>query len=232
VICLQGRIDPQLVTPGRMFRLAGSAGRGFVANVYVATTHDGCPLLRRAPNAQAQGKLHGVRLSRPDRRFGSSGQPMNEAVFVRERRGQSGPNGQLAVFSPNLSSEGVVAEFIEFFRPLFRPEEPTKQFACATKPFSVFGADVRKQPTVITWSTRRRALPATDNRRQSDADDQFHSRLRLHPGWSFDGWFFRPAPAGRRYLRLSWLAGCDVCIPADGRGRQLSVTNPLQKDRR
>ena len=49
VICLQGRIDPQLVTPGRMFRLAGSAGRGLVANVYVATTHDGCPLLRRLP---------------------------------------------------------------------------------------------------------------------------------------------------------------------------------------
>ena len=153
-----------------------------------------------------------------------------KAVFVHGRRGQSGPNGPLAVFSPSLSSEGVMAEFIEFFRPLFRPEGSTKQFSYLTKPFSVFGADVRKQPAVITWSTRRRALPARDKRRQSDADDQFHPRLRLHPGWSLDGGFFRPAPAGRRYVRLSWLAGCDVCIPADGRGRQLSVTNPLQKD--
>ena len=86
VICLQGRIDPQLVTPGRMFRLAGSAGRGFVANVYVATTHDGCPLLRRAPNAQAHGKLHGVRLSRPDRGFGSSGTRPFSSVGRRPKR--------------------------------------------------------------------------------------------------------------------------------------------------
>ena len=130
------------------------------------------------------------------------------------KRGQSGPNGRLAVFSLILSSEGVVAEFIEFFRPLFRPEGPTKQFSCATKPFSVFGADVRKQPTVIRFPTRRRALPATDNRRQSDADHQLHPRLRLHPGWSLDGWFFRPAPAGRRYLCLSWLAGCERLRPS------------------
>jgi hypothetical protein len=95
-----------------------------------------------------------------------------------------------------------MAEFIEFFRPLFRPEGPMKQFSCLTKPFSVFGADVQKQPTVITWSTRRRALPAMDNRRQLDADDQFHPRLRLYPGWSLDGWFFRSTPAGRRYLCL------------------------------
>jgi hypothetical protein len=48
-----------------------------------------------------------------------------------------------------LSGESAATEFIEFFRPLFRPEAPTKQFCCLTKPFSVFGADVRKQPTVI-----------------------------------------------------------------------------------
>jgi hypothetical protein len=63
--------------------------------------------------------------------------------------GQSGPNGQLAVFSLILSSEGVAAEFIELFRPMFRPTELTKQFSCAMKPFSVFGADVRKQPMAI-----------------------------------------------------------------------------------
>lgn len=142
------------------------------------------------------------------------------------------PAGRLAVFSLILSSEGGVAEFIEFFRPLFRPAGPMKQFSRPTKPFSVFGADVRKQPTVITLSTRRRALPATDNRRQSDADDQLYPRLRLHPGWSLDGWFFRPKPSGRRYLRLSWLAGCDRGVAADGRSGQVSVAEPSQKDRR
>src|SRR6267142_1307907 len=143
--------------------------------------------------------------------------------------GQSGPNGQVSLLSLILSSEGAAAEFIEFFPPLFRAIETTKQFSCATKPFSVFGADVRKQPTVIRFPTRRQALPATDNWRQSDADHQLHPRLRLHSGWSLDGWFIRPAPAGRRYLRLSWLAGCDACVPADGRGRQLSVAELLQK---
>ena len=52
----------------------------------------------------------------------------------------------------------------------------------------------------IRLPTRRRALPATDNRRQSDADHQLHPRLCLHPGWSLDGWFFRPEPAGCRYV--------------------------------
>jgi hypothetical protein len=81
---------------------------------------------------------------------------------MRARR-PNGPAGRLAVFSLILSSEGsVVAEFIEFFRPLFRPAGPMKQFSRPTKPFSVFGADVRKQPAAITWSTRGRALPATD----------------------------------------------------------------------
>ena len=107
VICLQGRIDPQLITPGRMFRLAGFAGRGFVANVYVATTHDGCPLLRSAPNAQAQGKVAKCWLSRPDRRFGSFGQPVNKAVFVHGRRGQSGPT---KVYGPFTSRGESVIE--------------------------------------------------------------------------------------------------------------------------
>jgi hypothetical protein len=72
----------------------------------------------------------------------------NEAVLVHGR-GQSGPNGQLVVFSLIPSGDGVTPEFIEFFLPLFRPTGPTKQFCCAMKPFSVFGADVRKQPMVI-----------------------------------------------------------------------------------
>jgi hypothetical protein len=39
-----------------------------------------------------------------------------------------GPDGRLAAFSLIISSAGVAAEFIEFFRPMFRPIEPTKQF--------------------------------------------------------------------------------------------------------
>jgi hypothetical protein len=41
------------------------------------------------------------------------------------------------MFSVIMPSERAAAEFIEFFRLLFRPEGLTKQFACATKPFSV-----------------------------------------------------------------------------------------------
>jgi hypothetical protein len=54
------------------------------------------------------------------------------------------------MFSQALSVEGAMTEFIELFRTMFRPAGPTKQFSCATKPFSVFGADVRKQPAAIT----------------------------------------------------------------------------------
>ncbi|MEH2517089.1 hypothetical protein V1279_002662 [Bradyrhizobium sp. AZCC 1610] len=93
--CLQGRIDPQFgaVTHRRIFnrRLAGFAGRGCTANIVVATTHDCHPLLRRGHNAQAlrrghnaqaRARLHGIRVSRPDRSFGSSDQPVNEAVLI------------------------------------------------------------------------------------------------------------------------------------------------------
>ena len=69
VLCLQGRIDPQ-------FGLAGFAGRGVIANIDVATAHDGYPLLRRGHNAQARAKLRGCSLSRPDRDFGSSRRPV------------------------------------------------------------------------------------------------------------------------------------------------------------
>jgi hypothetical protein len=64
-------------------------------------------------------------------------------------KGQSGPDGGFMVLSRIISSDGAAPEFIEFFPLLFRPKGPTKQFSCAMKPFSVFGVDVRKQPTVI-----------------------------------------------------------------------------------
>ncbi len=36
---------------------------------------------------------------------------------------------------------------------MFRPARPTKQIPAATKPFSAFGADIRKQLTVIKLPT-------------------------------------------------------------------------------
>ena len=44
-------------------------------------------------------------------------------------------------------------EIIYIFE-LFRRTRATKQFCCATKPFSAFGADVRKRRVVITSTTR------------------------------------------------------------------------------
>jgi hypothetical protein len=41
------------------------------------------------------------------------------------------------VFSRIISSDDVPPEFIDFFPPVFRPIEATKQFSRATKPFSV-----------------------------------------------------------------------------------------------
>jgi hypothetical protein len=77
---------------------------------------------------------------------------VNEAILDYEsEEGQNGPAGRLVVFSLIPSSEGGVTEFIEFFRPLFRPAGAMKQFTRPTKPFSVFGADVRKQPMVIRF---------------------------------------------------------------------------------
>ncbi len=36
---------------------------------------------------------------------------------------------------------------------MFRPDRSTKQFSPAMKPFSAFGADIRKQPLVTTLPT-------------------------------------------------------------------------------
>jgi hypothetical protein len=48
---LQGRVDPQFGRADISRRLAGFAGRGFIANVDVAIAHDCDPLLRRFHNA-------------------------------------------------------------------------------------------------------------------------------------------------------------------------------------
>lgn len=88
-LCLQGRVDPQFgraVAPRQIFnhRLAGFAGRGFIANTNVVIAHDCYPLLRRGHNAHARGKLHGVRLSRPDGWFGSPPFPSASGYLGRK----------------------------------------------------------------------------------------------------------------------------------------------------
>jgi hypothetical protein len=45
-------------------------------------------------------------------------------------------------------------ETIEFFERLFRPAATTKQFSCPTKPFSAFGADIRKHRMVTNPTTK------------------------------------------------------------------------------
>jgi hypothetical protein len=43
---------------------------------------------------------------------------------------------------------------------LFRPTSVTKQFSRATKPFSAFGAELRKRRMVISRQQERRTAPA------------------------------------------------------------------------
>jgi hypothetical protein len=45
---------------------------------------------------------------------------------------------------------------------MFRPARPTKQFSPAMKPFSPFGADIRKQPLAITLANETAGTPATE----------------------------------------------------------------------
>src|SRR5438874_11570026 len=87
-----------------------------------------------------------------------------------------------------LALKQHLTEIIGIFGPLFRRAAGTKQFSPATKPFSVFGADIRKHPPVISLQ-RNGGDRRLQNRRQSDADHQLYPRLRLRPGWSLDGWY-------------------------------------------
>jgi hypothetical protein len=49
-----------------------------------------------------------------------------------------------------MPSERAAAEFIEFFRLLFRREGRDETIRLRDETIFCFGADVRKQPTVIT----------------------------------------------------------------------------------
>ena len=86
--------------------LAGFAGQGFVANIRVATTHDGCPLLRRGHNAQARGKLHecstesaGPRTSvhpgPPSSETAATPEPLRTRCLARTRRARRTSHRQM-----------------------------------------------------------------------------------------------------------------------------------------
>jgi len=45
--------------------------------------------------------------------------------------------------------ERAVLKSLSFLVELFRRDVPMKQISCPTKPFSVFGADIRKQHQAI-----------------------------------------------------------------------------------
>jgi hypothetical protein len=60
-----------------------------------------------------------------------------------------------------------VTEIIELLRELFRPARATKQFSRATKPFPAFGAEIRKQPLVMSLTTQTAGQRRHPERRQS-----------------------------------------------------------------
>ena len=68
-------------------------------------------------------------------------------------------------------------------------------------------------------------VAATDNRRQSDADDQLHPRLAfILAGPSMAGSSDQHLP-GVGTFAYNGSPVCDHGVPADGSGRQLSVTD-------
>ena len=105
-------------------------------------------------------------------------------------RGLKRPDWRVPLLSLFLPAEEIATEIIEVFRLLFRPEGLTKQFSCATKPFSV-SAQMSGNSRLVSGSERDGAhcRPRTTGDK-SDANHQLHPRLRIYPGWSFDGWFF------------------------------------------
>jgi hypothetical protein len=148
--CFPGRVDPQFGravtpgTPGRITnrRLAGFAGRGFIANIGVAIAHDCYPSMRRNCNAHARGKFRGIRwVGRPTPGFKSRSELALRILRVVPVPGMN--PAMTSAILPRIRHP----EFIEFFPPMFRRRAATKQFAGATKPFSAFGADTLKQPT-------------------------------------------------------------------------------------
>src|SRR6267142_1453892 len=66
---------------------------------------------------------------------------------------------------------------------------------------SRFGADIRKRPLVISLTTKTAARRHPE-RRQSNANPQFHPRPRFRRGWLIGGRFVGSWYAGRRHLCL------------------------------
>ena len=94
---------------------------------------------------------------------------------------------------------------------MFRPGRPTKQFSCAMKPFSAFGADVRKQPTAIRLPTKRRG------RRHGTGDSQCGPSASSSPSpssWLVPRW---------RVLRIR---ACRASALSPIVGRRLRIRHP------
>jgi len=68
---------------------------------------------------------------------------------------------------------------------MFRQYVPTKQFSQATKPFSAFGADIRKRHWLSSLPTKRHKAPPPEPE-TANADDQLHPGFCLHPGRPLD----------------------------------------------
>ena len=120
-------------------------------------------------------------------------------------------------------------EIIGLSPPMFRRHLRTKHFSVATKPFSAFGADVRKQRFAIKLPTNA-GNGGTWTRRQPGADDQLHPRFRLRPRCPLDGWRFGQRIARRRHLLLQWCPCRRAPSTPDDRGRgELSSPITCQK---
>lgn len=84
---------------------------------------------------------------------------MNELVRIVRGKAKSGSAERLVELILNLSRKVRSFEIIDLFSLMFRSARATKHFSCATKPFSISGADVRKQPAAITPSTNGGRCP-------------------------------------------------------------------------
>jgi hypothetical protein len=112
---------------------------------------------------------------------------------------------------------------LSFLARMFRCHVRTKQFSQATKPFSVFEQTSGNSGWLSVTNETAHNAPESET---ANADDQLYPGLRLHPGRSFDSWFFRRQPAGHRHLLLQRLVGC--LISDDGRCRELILDYPNQ----
>ena len=235
--CLQGFLDPRLGEPSipakRSHRLAGFAGRGCIANIDVAIAHDCYPLSEEVRhNAQRTRKVARDSTESAGRGFGS--------VRPAERgRGWSiEPLGQRTTASTGAACPCSVPIRVRdtcqlhcvvrlnslnfsgdcFVRAGRRNNSPARR-----NHFPLLAQMSGNSRWLSGSPTKRRAAPATDNRRQSNADHQLHPRLRLRAGWSLDGWFVGQHLPGVGTFAYNGSPIATSASSAYGRGCQLSV---------